>query len=128
MREFKFRAWDGKKMWQPDYLTHDGFAAEYENYDDPRVYPKQPVMQYTGLKDFRGVEIYEGDILLASDSILRNREIVEVNAVLVCKYTNEFTRFSMVDELGSHYRLYDYDRFKVIGNIYENPELLEQQA
>lgn len=68
MREIKFRAWNGSEMFSDVGVTpsSDGSTpyvingAEYDNID---YLPEAILMQYAGIKDKNGVEIYEGDIL-----------------------------------------------------------------
>lgn len=73
--------------------------------------------QYTGLKDKNGIEIYEGDIVKTKNSLY--------------KVIYDKCCFWGIDEMGKypiyqikHYIMED-EIFEVIGNIYENPELLE---
>lgn len=81
----------------------------------------ESVGQYTGLKDKYGKEIYEGDILRDRESIVT---IDFINGMFIAKYR---TMNNLWKEYGSLHRyLCDYeDSANVIGNIYENPELLE---
>ncbi len=69
-------------------------------------------MQYTGLKDKNGKEIYEGDVL-------SGRYIVEYknDCFVVQEHTNDWSSV--------HYVLHHNPEMEVIGNIYENPELLK---
>jgi len=128
MREIKFRAWVGEEMIDEDYnddhyiLTieectprvfewHDGDCAEYA----PAV---AEIMQYTGLKDKNGKEIYEGDIVRGWCHDRQKLFIVKFNS---SKYTCGFIA-ETPNGLG-HVELW-YEGYKVIGNIHENPELL----
>ena len=57
MREIKFRAWSGSEMLEPQDLSQDGFYWSWLGKEDVEL------MQYTGLKDKNGKEIYESDYL-----------------------------------------------------------------
>ena len=118
MREIKFRVWENKIMnynpstWFSESTINDEFSND------------RNVMQFTGVRDINSTDIYENDIVRASYSVMRN-EISEV----------QFKRgiFFVLNNGGYHALsefMYDSrDKTKdleVIGNIYENPELLEQ--
>ena len=63
MREIKFRAWDNKQ----NKMRNDGFSIYYDGsiqFADSIESKDFILMQYTGLKDKNGKEIYEGDILI----------------------------------------------------------------
>ena len=128
MREIKFRAWDkeNKIMIIDDCSilvdSSDGaiLNSRKDDYETELV-----LMQYTGLKDKNGKEIYEGDIGL------HNTWRVEVRwNGKMCYYYVEFSK----TQFGNNYRTRLYEcystikpykiDFEVIGNIYENPELI----
>lgn len=80
------------------------------------------VRQYTGLKDKNGVEIYEGDVIKG----WRNK----IYAVAFVEKRGGYYPFAQGDGCGCcDYEVeYDPDDCEVIGNIYENPELMEEDA
>lgn len=124
MREIKFRAWDTKekKMYYDaqntyDFMINNGGCFE-ENFKDVLEYDNYVVMQYTNNKDITGKEIYEGDIVETTRAL--NHIVGVVVMIKGCWYIQ--------DGKDSYYRL--IPRFgkaenKVIGNIYENKELLK---
>ena len=63
-REIKFRAWDGEQMISPDYINRQGCAC-WKSNSIPETTNK--VMQFTGLVEKNGKEIYEGDIVMWSE-------------------------------------------------------------
>jgi uncharacterized phage protein (TIGR01671 family) len=134
MREIKFRVWDGKTMWyrgslqfdmMPFELTKKTFF-EFEGVESGEIVVGKAtrlfeVMQYTGLKDKTGKEIYEGDIVrfLGPVGNVLDMEVVFKDGCF-CRYNH----FTMHIPLQSLTRRTEYE---VIGNKYENPELLKKE-
>ncbi len=118
----KFKAWreSDKKMWDNVVAgVVDGEVAVY-NIKSGVACNFDVLIQFTGLKDTDGTEIYEGDILLWH-FILRDR-------IQVVKY--ESYGFEYADEgIGygiGHNKESKKANCKIIGNIYQNPELINQ--
>lgn len=117
MREIKFRAWDGIKMLDNpkfEFFNHgkNGRAVMMANEDE-----NVEIMQYTGLKDKNGKEIFEGDIV-------RNK----LGSIGPVVFAPGSFRFDIKEgtNLFSFCSGYERDRhdIEVIGNIYGNSELL----
>lgn len=84
------------------------------------------LMQFTGLKDKNGNEIYEGDVCRWTDPELFDGEII--SDVFIARYNDEYLKW-IGENNNSHDDLYDFtdDRqLELIGNIYENPKLLDE--
>ncbi len=131
MREIKFRVWnpETKKIHNMPFLevcrsakSGGWYYSPHTGGDFPRVVLDKYLMQYTGLKDKNGMKIYEGDIVKAYHY---QREEVEMHCV---RYEAPCFTLGLYWKDGSHdwYSMEQYDSFEleVIGNIYENPELL----
>lgn len=141
-REIKFRAWDGNKMltnvlpWSWDAVIQKGYHKCVSSDRPPfssavgeakfevhvHMINDVEVMQYTGLKDKNGKEIYEGDIVT---------DDIDTGVVKLGLWDNELY-YGYETICGWHVvhkpssSLLD-STYEMIGNIHENPELLEAE-
>lgn len=121
-RKIKFRGWSKKhnKLGNVEQINFKNktLLFDFEFYKHIIAdnyyfgFEEVELMQYTGLKDTKDVEIYEGDIVEYSD------ELYEIKWM--------FSGFYLHDPKGGFIELAECDECcEVVGNIYENPELLE---
>ena len=114
MRELKYRAWDvnNRQMFygveRPSYIDLYDCVQTFDFFLDNEAVE---LMQFTGMKDKNGKEIYEGDILidLMISPSLNNK-------IVIRNYIED--SYHIINEMreGCH--------FEIIGNIYENPEMI----
>ena len=135
MRDIKFRVWDKetKHMHICGEDVHDTINFEietnrayYYNLQNGcgslREDSNYVLMQYTGLKDKNGKEIYEGDIIKICAEGLGGEAI---GKIVYDEYDLAFVLRNEVEEL-SECLWYAEQQLEVIGNIYDNPELLRE--
>jgi len=137
-REIKFRAWNKleKRMESVNFIKfflndYTMVSTRYRDekskkiYDDQFAYGQEDgsdnviLMQFIGLHDKNGIEIYEGDIISAYNGRIKGPVIFDKRGLAfgVPNGPNEIYQFSM--------NFLESKDIKVIGNIYENPEILK---
>lgn len=153
MREIKFRAWDEKR----EVMHHDFqfirsgtdgndwvvFKSDLNHdFDDamknPHFAQQLKIMEYTGLKDKNGIEIYEADVIQLVTANYTKIKIVckfgTVQRTLDTGWLVDITGFyfERPDGLASfpivnnYAGKHDLELFEVIGNVYKNPELMPE--
>ena len=146
-RTIKFRAWDKtyKEMYYP-YKNEQEWWWDSDEHSikfavnspcPPEIHlefsdGELELMQYTGLKDSEGKEIYEGDIVEGNSwtcSGMGLAELVKCKWEITFEYAKWYTRliYKKDGRDVSKPDLYFHEDLKIIGNIYENPELLENK-
>lgn len=123
MRDIKFRAWDkiSLVMTTVDMLrlignqTYQQYGLLFKGQDYLRMPEEIELMQYTGLKDKNGKEIYEGDVIRVN---VENKYIEFHNGSWVHVNPKDVVDSSFLN-------FFDWHNYEVIGNIYENPVLLK---
>ncbi len=132
MREIKFRAWDGKQMrlnvgilpslrHPVESVTFDFDSLKAMTNILPIDFDQYPLMQYTGLKDKNGVEIYESD-LIRFKFYENESELDTRYSQAIVLWSNISCGFAPMSESPIA-----FESIEVIGDIYESPELLKDK-
>lgn len=146
MRQTKFRAWDyyHREMVYSDKLE-EGNKQFWGIVNLGEPISEKDVMQYTGLKDKKGKEIYEGDIVRIIDS--ENQSVCDPG-VFIIEFQHGSFWLCLIDGVTTYGQQYDYEQNRhvelssftiasnargahkyltVLGNIFENKEILDKE-
>jgi len=117
MRQLKFRAYNrSAEVWVENLSEQEIGYLEI-----PSIYTK--IMQFTGLLDKNGVEIYEGDVVSHSQAGALTIQYIQNK----CKFEAVKVRDDSLSVMYNLTRNMATKRLEIIGNIYQNPELLEEK-
>lgn len=143
MREIKFRVWQPKiksmckvasfdcarnpAYWFQGLLSGYGGIPTTSTSINRKDEPDFILMQYTGLKDKDGKEIYEGDIIKHKTGLKDEygKEYEWCSGTICFRMGGYFIKYPVGN--GGIYRYLDSVEVEIIGNIYENPEILEKR-
>lgn len=126
MREIEYRAWlKGERKMVEVKTIHFGtrkimygYSAGVQNYGNASCgFDGCEIMQFTGLKDESGVKIYEGDIV----------KMLNIDEYpMQIKWSEEWARFIFYNLVDKKEMNLFTEQCEVIGNIYDNPELIKE--
>lgn len=123
-REIKFRAFDGEIMLYYEPQTTEEYEQEWVDFFFKRCY----VMQFTGMEDKNGVNVYEDDI--CSFHFFENYDMsvedyvpCDIYHIGIVKYSDYSFIFKTKD-YSPNLKNYCIDTVEVLGNIYQNIELI----
>lgn len=121
-RQLKFRAWDGVRMTTSGIMFNNSngcIEVPKEASFGGILTTKYEVMQFTGLTDKNGEQVFEGDIVQA----YRSGQKFKGDIYLIKYDERQFIMASTIDETNIDC-IWFFD-FEIIGNIYENSNLLK---
>lgn len=128
-RIIKFRVWDGGQFWYDvAIMNNEPYVMNFEETglvplftdDQIRLHGEPVIQQFTGFLDENGREIYEGDIVNYDCPSKMDQELYEKLMVSEVVFDEDRWRIKYSADY------YFWNRMEVIGNIFENPELIEK--
>jgi len=126
MREIKFRVWDGKRMLTPYEINFNRYGISVRCKEVVETIKNPILLQYTGLKDRKGKEIYEGDLIRVTKNTTKKFWKVKFGNWIVGEddyYCDSHEVLGWYMERGTE----QTNVFgEVIGNVHENPDLLRE--
>jgi len=133
-REIKFRAWDGNQMSDPfdindvAYGYDEGYFCNNSNVDFDILKKEIKIMQYTGLKDKNGKEIWEGDIVKEIYQDFKDDEaekLTDFERIGAIEWREKGFWVDIEDFGWEGESLWNWENFEIIGNIYQDKYLLK---
>jgi uncharacterized phage protein (TIGR01671 family) len=127
MRELKFRAFDKIQRYNkgmfPVYSFTDGYVYRMRPDGTTSRMDRHEceIMQYTGMNDKNGVEIFEGDI------VRETRRPPAKDELYTVEYRDEVGAFMFKDQYNDYDPYIDMGEIEVVGNIFEHPELMNNK-
>lgn len=129
-REIKFRAWNrhlGRMLKDEFYVAHDGDVYQHESHPDHdlEVVDELILMQFTGLHDKNGKDIYEGDVIEMEEPVMESDMIRCAVVFDEGSFSARWDRQSQTTFFPLSQCGIEDENVEIIGNIYENPDLLK---
>lgn len=120
MNTLKFRAWDGKRITTSGIMFNNSTGC----LELPQG-ARMKLMQFTGLKDRNDKEIYEGDIVKCGYGVAK---VIFNAGCFMIEWLDDREAYMefVFSRKGMYSRQNDDEKLEIIGNIHENPELLNQ--
>lgn len=119
MKDIKYRVWcKDNNEWEKDTVLMDDSGGLFQKKGFMSIQPLRKethVVQFcTGLKDLNGNEIYDGDLVLVVD-------YPEWTDAYLVKFCEDNLCWALYDAYGYSESLNEFDKYDVVGNIYEEP-------
>lgn len=127
MREHKYRAWDEEinRMVFPYLIDFNiGWAYYFDDKNETQRVKVSNLLQFTGLRDTKEIDVYEGDLM--RHGVYGIGEVMLENGCYIIKFIPGTGELPPRENPHSIYLCYVASKERVIGNRYENPELIKE--